>query len=1002
MLTADYTYEVDWNNDGLFTHAYSDISSYCVLNPSQWRAGRSAAHEYDASGYLAVTLDNSSSSFSSFNEESPLSGLIIPNLRVRVKMVVGATTVTMFSGFLDSIIPVVGNAPSNAVSTAILTAHDVLGQFNESETSLALQENEDTGANMDALLDASDYSEMERAIDAGLTTMSKFWSRPGSQTLQVMRELARAELGRLRAAKNGYLAFENREHIFLDPHDEPQATYGTGVLNIWNLRQENPRFGIFNIAKSDQRTFNLSDEEILITINDIWHGIGSDPIIIPAAFGSPPVPGTRTVYLEYPVSTTPADHIGVREWGMVDYEANANANGTGDDITPDVFAVKSIEGRKLRIDFSNWNLSAAHMVVLRASGVAIVEQASLPLVASDTDENLVKNGKHEYPYVNNWITDADDGQDELDYIVSENKSARPRLTFDVHGNYDLAHLQEVQKRECGDRIRVVASLADFGLAIDAEFIIDSIAHSVDAAKMHSMTIACTKAPTTFLPASGTAFNSRTHVRMGGVPDNLWIAKFLSKNKVTFACYAKKYNATISQAEFRARLVPIGQSADHVDLLTPEEGGTLVHNGEDQYVVTGLTAVPQGVFYRIKYGTNLGRWYGAFRLRNAIGWSDWSDGNELPYFVLDYVDTEGDRFADYGPPEGWTVAVKQGPTSGTAIAVASRPPTNGKRILWMFSQLLNTAGVSPAPAPWLELDANTGPAITRYDGSEIDHVYDPITGVITNLTSPGGDFGDAAVYGGIILIDKRQGQFEAKYTSWVVASPSMFSGNTITGVIGFDFDFDPDPSGFYQQVRLKVVRPPWEWDTDGYLGQNGFNTKAYWDSETRGDLASPTFESDPMIYPDDVDFSNLQARVWFGTDYNIWHGDVVSPNGIENPDPGDSGVVSVPIETDPSGGYQVIIDCSLGSVFDLVLTEDVDLQNFINMRHGRPVMLSVRQDAVGGHSLTIAGSKFTYGSEITESVIDIGADPYHRSYFGFIYNSIVDKIDIVAFVSDYSN
>ena len=109
-------------------------------------------------------------------------------------------------------------------------AYGVLAQFNDGTVSVPLQENIGTGAALAATLDADGYSATDRTITAGLTTISKWWARPGSSRMQVMRDLQAAEFGRLREGKNGYLSFENRANPFTAPRNVPQATYGTGTL----------------------------------------------------------------------------------------------------------------------------------------------------------------------------------------------------------------------------------------------------------------------------------------------------------------------------------------------------------------------------------------------------------------------------------------------------------------------------------------------------------------------------------------------------------------------------------------------------------------------------------------------------------------------------------------------------------------------------------------------------------------------------------------------------
>ena len=264
---ANLSYYVDWDDDGSFANAYSDITDYVMT--SSWRIGRSAAHEFDQAGSVSLVLDNSSSIFSSFNPDSPLHGKIMPDIRVKIAMTVGAVTTTMAVGYLDDIVPSVGQAPGARLNTAELTGYGVLGQFTTGSTHIPLQENYDTGSIVDAFLDSDDFSETERRIDTGQTTLSKFWAPLDSSRIDILRQLQAAEFGRVREGKDGFLCFESRAHIFTAPHDTPQATYGDGTLRIWNLKQAAPRFGVFDHVTGQVRTFNISEDTVLVTLADV-------------------------------------------------------------------------------------------------------------------------------------------------------------------------------------------------------------------------------------------------------------------------------------------------------------------------------------------------------------------------------------------------------------------------------------------------------------------------------------------------------------------------------------------------------------------------------------------------------------------------------------------------------------------------------------------------------------------------------------------------------------
>lgn len=540
---ADLYYYADWNNNGLFDHPYSDLSAYVIL--ASWRFGRNAAHEFDAAGRIGLVLDNSTSLFSSENTASPLYGKILPNIAIKITMTSGGVTTTMAVMDLEDITPIVGHAPGTQINTAELVARGRLARFNKGETQIALQENKDTGALMTVFLDQDGYPADERSIDTGQSTIAKFWAKKNPR-LKTIRSLQAAEFGRVREGKNGYFCFEGRAHIFAAPHDTPQATYGTGVLNMWNLRQGSPRSGGFDKVTGFVHTFNISEDVILVTWTDVPNNAGGTPLVVPGAVGG--VPGTLEISIEFPTASSPANFVAVNAWSTLDMEANTAADRTGQDLTSSVtLSTDEKLGQRRRIVFSNANAAPAHLVVLRAHGVAVVEGDPIP-VSSGT-------GDQEYPYPSDWWSDHAAAQAHADYLVGVFDPPPLRLTFDVKADYDANHLDEVRQRDIGDRIRVVATLADFGLAIDAEFIIDSLAYAVGADSMLIMTVACTKAPATQLAASGTPYTPRkvpTSDR-AKVPDDLRCVGYASGTKISTGVEAWKWKDGIYEAEFRARL-----------------------------------------------------------------------------------------------------------------------------------------------------------------------------------------------------------------------------------------------------------------------------------------------------------------------------------------------------------------------------------------------------------------------------------------------------------------
>ena len=96
MDLADYRYYVDWNNGpgqsppvAPFLGTYDDISAYAMK--AEWSYGSDSGQPGQTkAGSCTITLDNSSSIFSSYNAASVIFGKILPGIRVRIEMKIGA------------------------------------------------------------------------------------------------------------------------------------------------------------------------------------------------------------------------------------------------------------------------------------------------------------------------------------------------------------------------------------------------------------------------------------------------------------------------------------------------------------------------------------------------------------------------------------------------------------------------------------------------------------------------------------------------------------------------------------------------------------------------------------------------------------------------------------------------------------------------------------------------------------------------------------------------
>jgi len=886
MDLGTYRYYVDWDNGPgqsppvePFLGAFDDISAYALK--ADWSYGSdSGTPGQTKAGSASITLDNSSSLFSSYNTLSDIYGKILPGIWVRITMQIGAgAEVTMWQGKLDSIVPRVGDRVT--VSTATLQAYGPLQQSSEdADVDIAMQTDITTGDAVDLILDAAGYPAADRDIDTGLSTMSRFWARKG-RVLELLRELEAQEAGLLRETKDGKIQFESRAHRASAPHTTARSTYGTGTLRPWNLQQENPLLDIYNSIKAKVRTFNKSETVTLATICDVRNGTGGPPI--PLANGE-----TKVIDIEFPTPSSPSQLLAVETWGIVTVEINTTEAGDGTDLTNIVTMSRQELGRTLRCTFVNSSGSAGYFIRLFVNGVAIVEGDPLTVSAEDTTSQA-KFRKRALPNPSQWLTQLAEGQAYCNHIIALYKDPRPALRFTLKANYNATHLAEAQAIDVSDRIHITANLGTFGLGINGDFFVESLHHKVNEGRIHEVQVYCRAITTHSWPASGVAYTP--YIVPKNVPDDLTVASIDPSYHCVFGAEAWKYNEYITGARFRAKYYAAPQEQS-VDLRTVAEGGTLVHNGTTEYVVDNIYATNYGAQYELD-SADPGAWYFAFQFTSKAGDSVWTDGNKTPLYVQDYLPT--DAAATTGPPADWWVEVIPDPAGTHGVIVrAPRPKTNGSKIWAVRYQIKdNRTGDwyaidydiwGAAGAPDIQYGFNgdnygAWPPPADGSGRWYTHVltldnrrFTRESGV--GLTGPGypTHTDDWARPGMLMLFDRRGATWNRDYCQW----------GTVDTVQGLKTGFNPATSTYfdvqgrfhtsvYSDIRLLVVKPPWEWTYGGYFGaelNNGMAGVVYWNKGQHGDTDTQVFESPVIAVPPGVPLEFIEGRVWFDNGYSV--------------------------------------------------------------------------------------------------------------------------------------
>lgn len=97
------------------------------------------------------------------------------------------------------------------------------------------------------------------------------------------------------------------------------------------------------------------------------------------------------------------------------------------------------------------------------------------------------------------------------------------------------------------------------------------------------------------------------------------------------------------------------------------------------------------------------------------------------------------------------------------------------------------------------------------------------------------------------------------------------------------------------------------------------------------------------------------------------------------------------------GATVALDATLGAYYTLVPAQNFTLSNPTGALHGQRFIVRIKQDGTGSRVITL-DTKFRLGTDITNVTLSTGANK--TDYIGFIYDSVDDKFDIIAFTKGF--
>ena len=180
------------------------------INYIQTSRGRNALVDQFQTGQLTLRIVDQNGDFNPTNPTGPYVGLLTPMKKVQISATYGATTYSLFSGFITSY---VNTQPKDATEVAYTTIQAVdafrLAQNAQVSTVTGASASDLSGTRINQILDQIDWPATMRDVDAGLTTLQADPGTPRT-SLGAMQTVADSEYGALYVNTDGEFVFQDR------------------------------------------------------------------------------------------------------------------------------------------------------------------------------------------------------------------------------------------------------------------------------------------------------------------------------------------------------------------------------------------------------------------------------------------------------------------------------------------------------------------------------------------------------------------------------------------------------------------------------------------------------------------------------------------------------------------------------------------------------------------------------------------------------------------------
>ena len=418
--------EVDWDNDGNFNNAHSDITTDLLAIGTCKRGRDFSGQRYGQAiaGLFTCILEDDESKYDRFNRSSPLFGKVLPGREVRVSILVSGDYSQEWGGVLDDVQPKQRIGRRTVRMSAIGALSLLLDtEINESVRSRI------TGANAmrRVLNDSGIDSKWVGTLNSG-TRIDRWWAR-GENGFNAVRSIAETVLGIINEGRDGAINLEAR--TFRESTASTLAkvftteTPSASEKSLTRLEFADPLQHLATVV-----VVNVQNLQTLSS-DTIWEYSGT-PIFLSAG-------ESTTIRIPYPGDDAPLNHIAVTSWDTVTYSANTQTNGAGADRTAQVSLTQSASANLMTATFTNDSAGDVYLRSISIDATVLGASGSFERRFADAD-SLALYGEHLFRSIDTFLTDGE-AEAFAGRVLARVSEPLPRVTLTYEDTDNLTRCQ---------------------------------------------------------------------------------------------------------------------------------------------------------------------------------------------------------------------------------------------------------------------------------------------------------------------------------------------------------------------------------------------------------------------------------------------------------------------------------------------------------------------------------------------------------------------------------